>query len=202
MTKYNIRSRVSRIRELHKTFWIFCGWKTEKMYFDALKKDYPNIRIESRLCWKASINLFDFTKGEIKKMKRDTLDFVFIIFDRDEGNNTREQLEYVISEAITNKIEPIISNKSFEVRLLMHFENFSRCVSSVEEYERALSWYLWSTYNKVDPEIYEKTKNKISVAIENSKNIENYHRNNTQNILRFCEPYTEVYKLIEKIIQS
>ena len=202
MPRYNLKKRISKTRELHKTFWVFCGWKTEKIYFDALQKDYPNIRIESKFYWKAGINLIDFTKKEVKKIKRDKLDFVFVVFDRDEGNNTREQLEHVISEATSNKIEPIISNKSFEVWFLMHFEKFSKCVSSVKEYEDILSEHLWYPYEKTDSGMYNKTKDKLTTAIENSKNIEKYHKENEADIPTFCEPYTEVYKLIEKIIES
>lgn len=202
MPQYNIKKRISKIRELHKTFRIFCGWRTEKIYFDELQKDYSNIRIESKLYWKAGTNLIDFTKKEVKKIKRDKLDFVFIVFDRDEGNNTREQLEHVISEAIDNDIEPIISNRSFEVWFLMHFEKFSKCVSSVKEYEKILSNYLWYQYKKINPKIYSKIKDKTTTAIENSKSIEKHHKENENDIPTFCEPYTEVYKLIEKIIES
>jgi hypothetical protein len=202
MVKYNIKSRISKTRELHKTFRIFCGWKTEKIYFDALQKDYPNIRIETKLHWKAWINLIEFTKKEVKKIKRDKLDLIFIIFDRDEWNNTREQLEHVISEAIDNNIEPIISNKSFEVWLLMHFEKFLKLVSSVEEYEKILTKHFWKEYNKTDIEIYSKTKANLNWAIKNSKKVEEYHQESSVDNVRFCEPYTEVYKLLEKIIQA
>jgi len=135
----------------------------------------------------------------IKKIQKDKLDSFFMVFDRDPWNNTPQQLEEIKKLAKDKGVELIMSNKSFEVWLLLHFDKFNKKVLRNEEYEKLLTALLWKFYQKNDPKLYEYIKDNTTNAIENAKWLEKQHIDNGED-LYVAEPYTSMHKLVEKII--
>lgn len=183
-----------------KTLWIFCEGKTEKLYFDKLKFD----RRISRLKIKSKESGYKNADGIIKesfdfmKKSRDFQkdDLVVCVFDRDA--NTNEQLEKAKSLAEKNNILISFSNPCFEYWILCHYNYFS----SSEEKDTLVGKLskLAKDYKNHDPDLYSKTKDKISIAMSNAKRVREKHVNDNNNLIsRQSNPLSLVFELIQII---
>jgi hypothetical protein len=189
-------------RKPKQTYLIFCEWETEKYYFEDIKREIA--RTITIKCEKLQNKSFKSVAEEIIKAKKNLedkwndFDYVFCVFD----NNNLEFKDYESWVSIMKKwwIELIYSNKSFEVWFLMHFWPFNKQVSKQGEYEKELKKYLPNKMKKPYQWIFVLINDKLEQAIKNSKKIsekllkENWWK-------RFiCEPYTDVWKILEKLI--
>ncbi|MBP2030669.1 hypothetical protein J2755_001617 [Methanohalophilus levihalophilus] len=184
-----------------KTVWIFCeGAKTEKYYFDKLKVD---LRLRSLKIKVNSSNNKD-PVGIIKHIlnfKKHTRDFlegdlIFCVFDRDA--NSDQSLLDAKKMSELNDINLIFSNPCFEFWILSHFECYMKQIEH-GALKSKLDTHLGG-YKKTDPELYTKTKQKIGIAVKNSKQINDMHYSNGMEIIsRNSNPSTLVFELVETL---
>lgn len=183
------------------TMWIFCeGEKTEVYYFKHLRSDLRIRKLQIKVNSsdnKNALGVVNYALNYLNR-KRDYLpgDIIACVFDRDQ--NSPEDIERAKKLASKKGIEIIFSNPCFEFWILSHFECYKRPLEK-DMLKRKLIPSL-GQYNKNDPLLYEKTKERISDAIKFSKDIISMHDNNGVEIIsRDSNPSTLVHQLIEQI---
>ena len=188
-------------RKPTNTLWIFCeGEKTEKNYFNKLKIKEQISRMNTRVVSSDSTYALGIVKHSVSFIENtrdyEKGDLVYCVFDRD--GNTNQNLDKAIKLAKENKIVLIFSNPCFEYWILCHFEYFITACNVIELIEK-LKTHI-RDYRKNDPETYNKTYSKISLAINNAKKVRKKHdKEQVKLISRESNPSTLVYELIEKI---
>ena len=199
------RGRKEETRKVRQTYILFCSWKSEINYFNGVRKslrDKTNIKIETKLIDLDAQSLVEKVKRIKEKNSWDRNDKYYVIIDRDPWNNSEKQILKAIQIANENWIKVLISNISIEVRFILHFELFNSSWYSVEKYMKKLSNLLWTEYIKNDPLIFDKLRINVENAIRYAKKLETKQKTINPNVeLCFCEPYTSVYKLMEKLIK-
>lgn len=121
-------------------------------------------------------------------------DICYVVFDKDA--NTCEKINATLKNTSKGKeeVKLILSNPSFELWCLLHFEYTTACCNAQE---------IINKLNKHIPK-YDKIKDYFSIlesntntAIRNARRLEDDPPNT-----KYCEknPYTEVYKIIENLI--
>ena len=192
MVRKKIKKSIRRIA------YLFCeGEKTEKYYFEGLRKDYSNIFSIKIICSqdRNPKNMISYAKEYLKRTSYDDeKDIVFCIFDKDD--NTNIELNSAKKLAIKYHYNLIFSNPSFEFWFLCHFGEFEYAYDK-DGLNYKLNTFL-KKYDKTDLFLYEKTKEKIKKAIIHAKKIEQKHiSNNIEIISRESNPSTNIYKIIE-----
>lgn len=81
----------------------------------------------------------------------------------------------------------------------MHYEYTTAIITNNEVIERLKRHY--PKYEK-NCNIYLAIKDKINIAIENSKKLEKYQKQNNKKLQTVeANPYTEMYKIVEELIK-
>jgi hypothetical protein len=114
------------------------------------------------------------------------------------------KLNEAIALAQEHDIRLFLSNPSFEVWLLAHFERTKRDFADGSAAEAHLSthWrkHFGSDYDKGDPELYAKLADRVNGARENAQwALETFHGNAP---CRSSNASTEVYRLIRDLLRS
>jgi hypothetical protein len=196
------KSRKTWIRNKRKTYFIYCWWKTEKLYFQWMRKDLSTkINIEIiEMWWLDCVSLLQKTIKEKQTRWFDPMDKYYLIIDRDPWNNSEVQIKKIMKNSTDNSITTIINNISIEVWFIMHYKCFMEWNNTVEKYIKKLSKLMWCKYSKTDENIYLKLSDKTTIAIENSIKNEKILKETCENTPVYLnEPYTNMYNLINDI---
>lgn len=174
--------------------------KTEKNYFDNFSGRDKNYIIKSVPGNETDpINL---VKQTIKKINDLSLDLsmddkAFCIFDTDIKKDKNTQIEMAIKISRENNIIPIVSAPCVELWFLLHYEYTTATINSNEVIEKLKRHY--PKYKK-NCNIYPDIKDKINKAIDNSKKLEKYQKQNNRKLQTVeANPYTEMYKIVEEL---
>lgn len=174
--------------------------KTEKNYFDNFAGRDKNYIIKSVPGNETDpINL---VKQTIKKINDLSLDLsmddkAFCIFDTDIKKDKNTQIEMAIKISRENNIIPIVSAPCVELWFLLHYEYTTATINSNEVIEKLKRHY--PKYKK-NCNIYPDIKDKINKAIDNSKKLEKYQKQNNRKLQTVeANPYTEMYKIVEEL---
>jgi hypothetical protein len=93
----------------------------------------------------------------------------------------------------------IVSNPSFEVWYLLHYEYSTRSYMNADAVIRELKKY-YPGYEKTS-DMYPLLKDKMDEAIARADRLENYHNaEEHQHPDVNCNPYTDVHRLVKKLI--
>jgi hypothetical protein len=194
------KSRKNKIKG-KKTYAFVVDGDTEVWYLQMLKRNERtlSVNIEPKLPSKKSI------PDQFEMVKFLAVDYtkVFWIIDYDviiketreakKGVETAEQLFIRLRET-ANKIENvvvIVNNPCLEFWLLLHFEKISRLFTTCNSAEKQLKKHLkdyektQQYFTKQNNDIYLKTNGQISHAIDNSSQLNNFDKYNTEQA--FCE---------------
>lgn len=189
-----------------KVYAIFCEWKSEKIYFEYLKTKYG----KNLICFELRNKDYKWIADEIeKKLKDNELsdDFAYCVIDKD--NHSLSECKSGC-EQIENYAKVILSCKSFEIRVLMHFSPFEKSVLNVEEYKlfinskenkeffksKNVTKEVWKPYSR---EVWEALSEKTKIAIRNAKMVSK--RQLKENNSKFeCEAYSDIRDLVEKLL--
>ena len=126
-------------------------------------------------------------------------DKAYCIFDADMKPEKNIQIEAAIKLAKDNNIIPIVSAPCVELWFLLHYEYTTAMISSDDVIERLKRHY--PKYEK-NCNIYLDIKDKINTAIENSKKLEKYQKQNSKKLQTVeANPYTEMYKIVEELMK-
>lgn len=195
------RGRQSRGKILKKDIYIFTEGETEKNYFSILNKKYNstvNVKVCIQPVHKQGKDLLRYALGKIntlEKNKRNNLGGIYIIFDKDNVDNT--EIENVLSKAKNSNVNVGFSNSCFEVWLLAHFEkpNQSHTKSKLyKQLETYLNCKQYAKEHKNDEKLLKQLEDLVSIAIENTKSMENFNQTFITK-----EPYTNIGHIIQDV---
>lgn len=227
MTKAKRKPETTNIRRSAKTkeqvqkFYILCNGITEKKYFKALCAKLGLQRTNVKSFDHNRLSLVKHVESLFKKKNTDySIDkkerkYVFIVYDVDSmpiGQSTnvgeiQQQADNACHKCCALGYTYIVSNESFELWLLLHYENLitirslhrTELITKLEEHI--------NDYNKTGTNTYECTCDSIEYAIANAKALEAKHNENACSegrlalVVSHCNPYTNVFKLVEDLYE-
>lgn len=119
------------------------------------------------------------------------------MFDTDIKPEKNIQIEAAIKLAKDNNVISIVSAPCIELWFLLHYEYTTAMISSNDVIERLRKHY--PKYEK-NCNIYSEIKDRMDIAIENSKKLEHYQKQNSKKLQTVeANPYTEMYKMVEEL---
>ena len=201
--------RTSNPRPRKRSLLIQCeGQKTEPNYLDELCKACG---VRQRLAVKvrpgkgqnAVVTVESaIAEGNRKLLGERLYDEVWCVLDVEHAAH-EAKLNEAIVRAREHNIRMFLSNPSFEVWLLAHFERTKRDFANGGAAEACLNTYwqkhFGSDYDKGDPELYVKLSDRVSTALENAQWVlETFHDNAP---CRTSNASTEVYQLVRQLLQ-
>ena len=174
--------------------------KTESIYLNNFSSRHLNIKMakgNSTDPIGMYNELIKYCKEE--DIKKEYGDKIYLFLDTDLRDDKIKIIKKLI-EKNNDEIELIISVPTFEVWYLNHFRFSSREFSNSKSVLDDLEKYI-NSYSKSE-NYYDILKDKTSNAIDNSISLEEYHKNNnSKKELYECNPYTNMYKVINEIIE-
>lgn len=136
-------SRRRNPRELNKKIMIYCEGETEKQYFDMLSRKYSKSTVTSkRISVKTKVmgnkNPLNLVKEAIRTLehdrKKNNVDLAYVVFDNDCHKD--EEISTAMQLAKKNKLEVVYSNITFDLWILLHFEQVNRYMTKQNIYEK------------------------------------------------------------------
>ncbi len=197
-----------------KQLYIFCeGAKTEKQYFEDLKKDLRlnivNIEIFGTGCNTQSV--VECASDKIKEIKKELanggeIDFeVWVVFDEDTTGAGR--FDNAIKSAKSNNFKVAYSNECFELWYLLHFHYLDAAIGRDDYFEKIIPLLKtrdpkikitnWRKDGKKLRGIYKLLEPLQKIAIKNSKNL--YKKRNSKVPISKQKPSTTVHLLVERL---
>ena len=184
-------------------FLIVCeGKKTEPLYFEALKQDLPRgvleVVIKGEGC--NTLTLLDRALEHKEALITDqarVVDQVWIVFDRDDFRPS--DFDNAIAKANSEKVHAAWSNECFELWYVLHFEDRKSALPR-QDCEGLLTRFLGVPYQKNDPQMYERLKDKIDVALQRAAKLANEHKASKRPPHQ-ANPCTQVHELIAALRQ-
>lgn len=176
--------------------------KTEKNYlsnFSGRDKDYIIKPVPGNET--DPINLVRQTIQKVKDLSLDLSedDKAYCVFDTDTKPEKNIQIESAIKLAKDNDIIPIVSAPCVELWFLLHYEYTTAVINSNDVIERLKKHYPKYEKNCI---IYSEIKDRVDIAIKNSKKLEKYQKQNNKKLQTVdANPYTEMYKLVEELMK-
>lgn len=186
----DLRGRSENSRNVQKRVLIVCeGARTEPKYFESFKVFKYCSVVGS------GSNTVSVIKHAIRLMAGEKFQEVWCVFDRD--SFPKKNVKAALELAKNNKIKVALSNESFELWYVLHFEYLDTKITR-HAYCQRLGSLLGKQYEKNDASMFEQLKGRQIVAIKNAKRLEK-----TMLIPGVCVvdsyPYTTVYKLVERL---
>lgn len=138
----------------------------------------------------------------IKKKNAENFGDVWVVFDKDDN----EDFDSAIKLAKDNNINVAWSNESFELWILLHFQNLSASIGR-EHYKEKLNNHFRNEnlngghYDKNIKNIYEITKDSVDIAIKRSKKLRKQFDDENVNLNSRRNPSTTVDILVEKLLE-
>lgn len=183
-------------RSSAKRVLICCeGERTEVAYF----KGFNSIAVLPIVhgCRKNHVDLVEHT-ASVMLDGVETYDETWCVFDTD--NNSSTDILQAISIAKRKNIRIACSNMSFELWILLHF-NQTPHASSIRDYtdrlNRLFNRHFKCPYSKTDPDLYDKLYPMQPDAIKNGKRLMN---GKTINDIASEQPLTNVHELVLSLI--
>ena len=178
--------------------------KTEEQYFRSLEKFQKKYHFI--FAGGNDTDPVKIVRNTIKKAKDEDLSFehgdmAISVFDLDLSHIKEEQVNRASELSKAKGVCLITSNPCFEIWFLEHFAYTSRPFASNDELIRELKKYMpgYSKNSDVSGVLHPMT----AVAVENCKKLDKYHMENKSGKLSlFCNPRTDVYKIVEMIIKE
>jgi len=214
--KTNIMYSKRRVsgRSKKKIFLILSeGTETEPNYFEAFRQiAHANGTADITIKRLGAVGITVVTIAKkLKEQGNYGDDEVWCVFDRDlkKENNNQQNFNAAIRLAIENQLKLAISNDTFELWYLLHYEYY-QSETHRSDYEKMLSIRLGEKYEKNSEIMYDKLKDKESNAIKFAKKLWlshcNLHGMDDPNnltieqriIIHNINPSTTVYQLVEK----
>lgn len=183
--------RKTKHRKLKQTYFVLVDGETEQIYLNSFKT--PNLHIKPELPKKkALIKMYKYFKQEKNNFNKS---FWIIDLDVPIRENRLNDVKRYKQEL---KDEILINNPCLEFWFLLHYEikNFPNDCKKIESYLKN-TFDDFKTYDKSAKEmkkIIPKLKDKLSIAIKNSKNRECDFDN-----LMSC---SEMYRFFEEIFKK
>jgi hypothetical protein len=187
------------IRKRIPTILIVCeGKKTEKIYFENFKKRGKGLIVKIAKNEKTNpVGIVEHAKTLITTEYNIDARFgdqVWCVFDAD--SNTDQEIQKAKKLAGKN-INVCLSNPSFEIWYLLHFEYLEHPINNPDLIKRLNQFISGYEKNKC---CYRQILDNQGRAIDYAKQLSSFHLNQGRELhCQQSNPLTEVYKLIEII---
>ena len=196
-------------RPIKHTVLIVCeGEQTERNYFDGLKRvDEVTKHYTVRVVPGKGGSRLQIVEHAVKKQKQFRPDECWCVIDTERLNNAETRSDFAQAKALAekNNIYLAISNPSFEVWLLAHFErtcrNFQDGDSAVEYLRACFKKVLNRDYEKNDKNIFEYLKGNICDALNNSQAVRD-HDHGDKTLVEECNSSTTVSELVSRLLKA
>ena len=187
------------------------GQETEPNYFDQLKRE-DTVRNKFTVTVKAGLGFSpeNAVRRAINEKERagrrgeaDAYDEVWCVVDVEAPTaGRRESLDSAVRLAAQHDINMCLSNPSFEVWLLAHFNRTARAFHSCDEVIRTLNTF-WRRdfkcdYLKNDDQLYRRIGDHTETAIENAQSVREVHQRDAPNTAD-ANSSTDVYLLVANL---
>jgi len=183
------------------------GRETEPNYFRAFGREH-GARCGFCLAVKGAggfspEHCVDKALNEIESARRrhQKYDEVWCIFDVESVDKTAS-LAKAMATARKSGIKTCLSNPSFEVWLIAHFERTRKSFIDAKAAERHLSdhWQemCGQPYDKADPRVYERVRVSTETAIKNAQEV--HLKDHRGGNVEKCNSSTEVYRLVAMLL--
>ena len=128
-----------------------------------------------------------------------TGDMAFVVVDLDNKESKAKEIQQLEAK---NRVEKfIVSNPSFEVWFLLHFEYSTRSYMNADAVIRELKKY-YPEYEKTS-DMHPLLKGKMSEAISRAEKLEDYHKKEGHLHPDVnCNPYTDVHRLVTLLLKE
>lgn len=206
----NKRRRKVGVRELRfpRILIITEGTETEINYFQGIKNAIQQCYQKQLIIEKVDIELegtgrgtMEVVQAALKRRNRNTYSEVWVLFDKDDFTDFDEAITF----AIKNDLEVGWSNKSFELWLVLHFQEVTAPLDN-DQYRDILNKFFkkenlcGGIYKKEEKRLFQALQPFVMDAIKRChkrfKQLEERH----VNIPSQSDPATRVYVLVEKLI--
>ena len=128
-----------------------------------------------------------------------TGDMAFVVVDLDNKESKAKEIQQLEAKSSVEKF--IVSNPSFEVWYLLHYEYSTRSYMNADAVIRELKKH-YPGYEKTS-DMYPLLKEKIDEATANAEKLEDYHKAEEHSHPDAnCNPYTDVHKLVKKFLKE
>lgn len=202
-------SRPLKTRQRRRTLLIQCeGQKTEPNYLDDLCKvcgvrHRLEVKVRASRGQNAAVTMkAAIAEGGRRLLGENVYDEVWCVLDVEHGAH-EASLNEAIALAQENNIRLFLSNPSFEVWLIAHFERTKRDFADSGAAEKYLSEKYWRKhfgcdYNKGDECLYARLADRVDAALTNARWVlETFHENAP---CRERNSSTEVYRLVNELL--
>lgn len=200
------RQRQPRFRR--RTILLYCeGRDTEPIYLRGLCQEQA-IRDRFHVTIReggggAAHSIVREAKQERDRQKRrgENYEEVWCVLDVEDMTRA-ESLNEAVQLAEREKIRLFLSNPSFEVWLIAHFECIARAFLNSAAAEKYLEQTHWrkefgTAYDKSDESLYTKLSSRRDTATANAQWVlEQHHQRKTS---RGCNSSTEIYRLVNHL---
>ncbi len=205
MERRVLEQRKRQKRPLRPKTYIYCNGDTEKKYFEELRKFH---RVARELCVIQSsqanrLSLVQEVEEARGSVKGDETTQVFVVFDADilpkgKATNTgaiKSQVDNAWKKCVAKGYAPILSNESFELWFLLHFEDVASPLHRDELLKR-LKIHV-PEYGKASSGMHEKTALLHKKAQDRARKLTEAYTETIPHSQR--NPFTNVYELVAHI---
>ena len=187
------------------TILIVCeGKETERNYFDGLKRE-DAVRQRFAVTVKRGKGGSPLAVADraikLKKQAGNKYDEVWCVMDVESSNNMTA-LKKASARLERKKIRLCLSNPTFEVWLLAHFEKTATAFPNCDAVISRLNWHwqqhFGEKYDKADRNIYSRLAPLTNNAIQNARRVLQTHHASRPCVLD-CNSSTEVHLLVSRL---
>lgn len=184
------------------------GTETEVNYFENMKKiinnRYRNREIQENYPIKVEgkgRSTSVLVNEAIKRKNRENFSKVWVVFDKDDNSD----FDKAIKLAKENNIEVAWSNESFELWLLLHFQDLKVGIKR-EQYLSNLNNHFKNNninngeYNKNIENIFDIMLDKVDIDIVRSEKLRKYYEQRNENYASNMNPGTTVDILVKELM--
>lgn len=189
---------------------IFCEGQTEACYYDYFSKileknKFTDIQVRIEPAKGNARTVLNYANSFLEKEENNRKFATYgkyLAFDCDDPPDIQGVI--ADSQAGRHHYVLLITNRLFEIWLLMHFENVDQPLGN-KAIEDRLTVYLKRPYKKADPGCISCIiqNGDLEKAIDHAKTLADRYRKEGKSILKNVDamnPYTNVYRLIEQLM--
>ena len=192
-------------RRLKTVVWVFTEGQTEKYYLSKLPK-VESIKCTIKHVARSGLALVVAVINRIDKglVPYQPGDKIWVVIDRDKQQqnpkNNRQQFKTALEKANGAAIEVAYSNDSFELWLLLHYQDVSREMTAKQLTKRLKDFI--PEYKKADSDIYQKiersdTSDQAAAGKRAQALIKKHNREGTEPA--DANPSTRLHQLIAEL---
>ena len=185
------------------------GTETEVNYFENIKKiinsRYRRREIQNNYPMKVegkARSTSVLVNEAIKKKNRENYSEVWVVFDKDDNTDFNNAIKL----AEDNGIKVAWSNESFELWILLHFQDLNTPILRGQYIDNLNKHFKDNNinngiYNKNIKNIFDITENKVDFAISRSERLRKYYNNQKQTKVSEMNPGTSVDILVKELLR-